>query len=80
MNWIDVRERLPELIGGESDEVLCMTRKFGHNGTKSNTPYSRVLLWRTGNKWENWDTDDFENNPDFYLVTHWLEIPEVEWK
>lgn len=79
MNWIDVRDSLPKLIGGDSEEVLCMTRKFGHEGVKNNSPYCAELLWWTGKKWASFRTDDFEANQDFYLVTHWLEIPDVNW-
>jgi hypothetical protein len=52
--WIDVRDRMPELtpcpVSGiiSSDEVLCMCRKFGHNGVKDNTPYGYELLWWDG--------------------------------
>lgn len=78
--WNDIRDRLPDLIDGESEEVLCMTRKFGHGGTKDNTPYGYALLWWDGEKWEGWETDDFENNPDYVFVTHWMYIPDVQWK
>lgn len=74
--WNDVRNKIPDLIDSESEEVLCMTRKFGHDGIKRNTPFGYALLWWNGKTWEDWKTDDFENNPDYWLVTHWMKIPE----
>lgn len=49
--WIDVRDKLPELNSdGESDEVLCITRKFGFSQNRTETD-SFVILWWDGKTW-----------------------------
>ena len=70
--WINVKEKLPEI----GFEVLCKTRKFGFAQNKVETD-SNELLWWNGQRWEDYDVDDFENNPDYIAVIYWMEIPSL---
>lgn len=36
------------------------------------------LLWRNSDKWENWDIDDYENNPDYMRVIAWADRLDFE--
>ena len=70
--WNDVRNKMPEV----EKEVLCITRKFGHAQNRIETDIYE-LLWWDGKVWENMNIDDFETNPDYYLVVYWMVIPEL---
>lgn len=75
--WIDVRDKLPELNSdGESDEVLCITRKFGFAQNRIETD-SFAILWWDGKTWQDWEQDDFENNADYISVVYWMPIPKL---
>lgn len=76
--WIDTRDRMPELDSeGISDDVLCITRKLGHNGVGHYPTIDYKVLWRDGDKWVSHNTEDFNSNPDHVSVTHWMHIPEL---
>lgn len=70
--WNDVRQKMPPI----EQEVLCITRKFGHAQNRVETDIYE-LLWWDGKVWENMNIDDFENNPDYYAVVYWMEIPKL---
>ena len=75
--WIDVRANLPELNSdSESDEVLFITRKFGHAQNRTETD-SFAILWWDGKLWQNWERDDYENNADYVRVVYWMHIPKL---
>ena len=72
---IDVKDKLPELDEfNESKWVLCATSKFGDY---ENYGVEHELLYMYGHKWVNNNTDNFEDNPDYFRVTHWMEIPSL---
>jgi hypothetical protein len=73
--WINVKDKLPEL--GEFNEskwVLCATSKFGDYEKYG---VEHELLYMYGHKWVNNNTDNFEDNPDYFRVTHWMDIPSL---
>jgi hypothetical protein len=75
--WIDVRDKLPELNSdGESNEVLCITRKFGFAQNITETD-SFVILWWDGEAWQGGKQDDYENNADYVSVVYWMPIPKL---
>ena len=76
--WIDVRDKLPEIVNGsESEEVLGIARKFGFSN--DDPEYDEyAIIWWNGETWEDNEQDDFENNPDYYQVIYWMEIPELK--
>jgi hypothetical protein len=71
--WIDVKDKLPDLGQyNESEWVLCATSKFGDYKKYG---VEHELLYLNGYKWCNNNTDNFDNNPDYFMVTHWMPIP-----
>jgi len=69
--WISVKDRLPKV----DELVLCQTSKFGNTELGS---YLELLFY-VNNHWETNESKygtDFENNPDYFLVTHWMPIPK----
>lgn len=74
--WHDAREELPELNEHcESEEVLCLTRKFGFAQNLKETDTYEVLWW-DGKHWQNYDNTYFEDNPDYFEVVYWMYIPK----
>jgi hypothetical protein len=71
MNWIDVEEKLPE----DYEEVLCLSVKFGD--PKRNLSSHQVILSRENNCWASDVDEDYERNPDYHYITHWMPLPET---
>ena len=73
MNWINVKDRLPET----GEDVLCWVCKFGE---LENWGYWIKLHYSIHRKewvgYNNGISYDYENNVDYYRVTHWCEIEE----
>lgn len=75
--WIDVRDKLPELNrDGESDEVLCITRKFGFLQNRVETDCFAILRW-DGKTWQDFKQNDYEDNADYVQVVYWMYIPKL---
>lgn len=71
--WISVEDRLPkEDKYNLSDEVLCLTSKFGRRG---NLECYQLLSTENGIWYDKLDRK-FEDNPDFWYVTHWMPLPQ----
>ena len=70
--WNDTRKLMPPI----EQEVLCITRKFGHTQNRVETDVHE-LLWWDGKVWENMNIADFENNPDYCAVVYWMKIPKL---
>jgi hypothetical protein len=69
--WISVKNEFPK----DGVFVLCYTAKFGNIG--SGFGCYEILFYNSITKtWENYETDDFENNPDYIQVTHWKKLPD----
>lgn len=58
--WINVKERLPHAIGGESDDVLTLNRFGEYN-----------LLFFDGTKWCRRNGEPYTTNPQFEIV-YWM--------
>lgn len=79
MEWISVKDRYPILDNnGESDEVLCITCKYGDYENREIT--YEILWYNEDGTWQSMKDDNFENNGDYYQVTHWMEIPKINKK
>lgn len=71
MNWINVKDRLPNEDDGD---VLCWSVKFGDE-SRSASSHHIILCYNEG----KWVTDldiDYETNPDYHWITHWMLLPE----
>jgi len=76
--WIDKRDDLPKLNKyGESDEVLCICRKYGFHQDRVDTDRHELLFW-DGKVWQGWGVDDYERNADYLEVVYWMEIPILD--
>lgn len=69
--WISVKYKLPE----DGVFVLCYTAKFGNIGSVIGS-YEIMFYNSVTKKWEDYEIDDFENNPDYIRVTHWRKLPK----
>jgi hypothetical protein len=69
--WTSVKCRLPE----DDAFVLCYTAKFGNLGNGFGG-YEILFYNIETKKWENYEIDDFENNPDYIRVTYWRKLPK----
>ncbi len=87
MKWTDVRDGYPEeglevvcvvtKFGNRVQEPFnkgSHTDKDGRVWHKISLPLQYELLWRNGDKWENWKTENFENNPDYKYVIAWADV------
>lgn len=66
--WIDVKDKLPNT----SENVICWFCKFGDPSI--NGEY--VIAFYDANTWWSaldW-TDDIENNPDYFQISHWQPL------
>lgn len=70
--WISVEDRLPDLA---EDVFVCVH--------KCNTRYPDTLIGYVNDVTKKWDVvttdgliEDFNNNPDYYSVTHWQPLPK----
>lgn len=75
MKWISVKESLPPI--GET--VLVHMAKFG----KAGKPCHDYFGWlETDGTWtiegDCKEIKDADNNADYWVVTHWMEIEEPE--
>ena len=72
--WNYVKDnKYPILKDGiESDWVLCAMYKFGD---ESKEP-EYICAWWDGKKFENYEYDDLDVNPDYYHVVKWMYIPD----
>jgi hypothetical protein len=69
--WVSVRWKLPD----DDEYVLCYTSKFGKIGYGYGG--YEILFYNTDTKkWESYEKNDFENNPDYVYVTHWRKLPD----
>lgn len=71
MNWIDVKDRLPE----SEDDVLVLVCQE----SDLTQQYYRTIARRESGKWvEGEDTGLYEiGTPEAYCVTHWQPLPEL---
>ena len=69
MEWISVKERLPE----NDEDVICWVCEFG---LLPNDGYMKRLYYCESRWMECYDMAiwDFADNPDCMQVTHWCEI------
>ena len=67
---IPVNERLPD----NDNIVPCWSVKFGDE--KSSISSHWVLLSWNGRFWEDEDGKDYEDNPDYHLITFWIKALE----
>ncbi len=81
MEWIDVNDRLPELIEGQdySENVLAIEAK--HTGVQvfclCFIPDPETEKWHYvwANCYQNIDGDaEFDDN---YKITHWMPLPKL---
>lgn len=71
--WVSVEDRLPEMNPDNADDVLIVMAKFG-----ARYPYIKLGWYNTETKkWEDEDSQDLNNNPDYFTVTHWQPLPPV---
>jgi len=70
IDWISVKDRLPN----EDIFVLCYTAKFGKINSEIDN-YKILFYDKETKTWQNYEIDDFENNPDYVYVTHWTPLP-----
>lgn len=74
-NWISVKKGVPQKDQhGESDEVLVNVSKFGRSDTNSH--YAMLWYDHYHKKWRDDDMKDYEDNPDYMYVTHWMYLPD----
>lgn len=84
MEWISVKERLPD----EEEDVLVLVRYIEHYGKhKEKRNISRVVFvgWRVDDEWATVYCHGFQyleteskNFPDEELeVTHWMPLPKL---
>ncbi len=69
--WTRVEDGLPD----EEDDVIVYMSKMGHGSPGS----AYVGVYEKG-KWKIVDTidgiiQDANNNPDYWIVTHWMPLP-----
>jgi hypothetical protein len=71
MNWISVKERLPEA----GEVVLIVEAKFGRR-------YPRVLIGWIDDQTNDWTYEEEGQlwresaSSDHYYITHWMALPE----
>lgn len=74
-DWISVKDRLPSPDQyAEGDDVLVNVSKFGRSD--SNSHYAIIFYDHTSKAWKDDDFRNYEDNADYMLVTHWMELPE----
>ena len=69
MEWISIKDKMPPIDEGD---VLCWSVKFGDEKRSSSS--HPVILWWNGTTWQDDNDRDYENNPDYHLITHWAFI------
>lgn len=76
MEWISVKDSLPPPDRyAEGDEVLVNVSKFGRSD--SNSHYAIIFYDHNSKAWKDDSFLNYEDNPDYYLVTHWMELPDA---
>lgn len=72
MEWIDVKDRLPE----DDRDVLCWSVKYGDESRSASSHH--IILCYDGDEgiWKTDWNEDYENNSDFHWITHWMELAE----
>ncbi len=68
--WIPVKERLPET----DEKLLVWENKFGTSQPLGNGRCDFAYFER--GKWLDIKLRDYENNPDYMIVTHWMPLPD----
>lgn len=68
--WIHVKKETPSIDEGS---VLCWSVKFGDE-KRSNSSHS-IILWWNGKFWEDDSGRNYENNPNYHSITHWMKLP-----
>ena len=69
LKWNKIKDNLPK----HENDVLCIVQKFSERN-----PYYIILGCENG-IWYEENGDKFEDNPDYYYITHWAELPKLEW-
>jgi len=67
MKWISVKDELPD----EGEEVICFASKLGRG-----SPNQMLIGWHENDKWGYSDGDDYDCNPDYWIITHWMPLPK----
>jgi len=78
--WISVKDAKPDINNDEEYNVLCHVAKYGD----LNHSYDIIILgfddetrkWVNNNDDYDAYKDDYENNPDYVCVTHWMKLPK----
>ena len=75
--WYSVKDKLPELNeNGESVDVLVIERKFGFSQNLTYTDTYKIAYWN-GKHWEDDNSEDMEDNLDYFSVVYWMYIPDA---
>lgn len=73
MKWISVRDKLPN----EAVDVIVVWQKFGTKSPSKHIGYIDDITHKWNLITDEGLVEDADNNPDYYIVTHWCEIPEL---
>ncbi len=73
--WTPISEGMPDEDEKDSisDDVLCLVSKFGRREIE----YMIVLSTEKGIWYDSMDRI-FEDNPDYFQVTHWKDVKPPE--
>ena len=74
MEWISVKDALPEL----AVDVLVVWQKFGTKSPSIHKGYIDDITHKWDLETSEGLVEDADNNPDYYIVTHWMPIPEFK--
>jgi hypothetical protein len=69
--WISVEVSMPD----DDRNVLCYVQKFG-----TRAGWVDIMYYEGGEWWTENDDRPFEQNPDYYIVTHWCDYDTPDWK
>lgn len=78
--WIDRNVRLPDIWNDrENCDILVLGSKFGQRRQQE---YWVQAYYDGGKFMDSQKNTDLENNPDYWMVTHWMVvgIPRVKKK
>lgn len=69
--WHSVKDVLPE----KGEYVLVIEAKFGRTSPNMYIGWIDEETGKWGYQCSDGTIDDCENNPDYYFITHWMELP-----
>jgi hypothetical protein len=73
--WYSVKDQLPQIgKDGLSEDVLVIERKFGFSQSMVLSDGYRLACW-DGKHWSDDNSEDIEDNPDYFFVVYWMSIP-----